>query len=96
MFLITYKKRNGELIYRKRMSLPGNIGQTTSMGWLIQDINYFYNGKYYSASDYYKLMNKHHNIVKSYRKLKEFIKNDLWKYALFVLYIPLITLYLSK
>lgn len=96
MYLITYQKRNGELIYRERMSLPGRIGDTTSMGWLIQDINYFYNGKYYSNSDYNKLMNKNHNIVKSYRRIREFIKKDLWKYTLFILYIPLITLYIAK
>ena len=96
MFLIVYQKRNGELIYRKRMSLPGRIGEQTSMGWTIQDINYFYNGKYYSASDYNKLMSKQHNIVKSFRKLKDFIIHDLWKYALFILYIPLITLYIVK
>ena len=96
MFLIVYQKRNGELIYRTRNSLPGKIGDITSMGWLIKDINYLYHGKYYSASDYNRLMNKQHNIVKSYRKLKQFIKNNLWKYALFILYIPLITLYIEK
>ena len=96
MFLIVYQKRNGELIYRTRNSIPGKIGAITSMGWLIKDINYFYKGKYYSASDYNRLMSKQHNIVISFRKLKKFVKNDLWKYALFILYIPLITLYVAK
>ena len=96
MFLITYKKRNGELIYRERMSLPGKIGDTTSMGWLIVDIKENFRGKYYSSSECSRLAEKRSKFVKRYRKLKDFMKNDLWKYSLFVLYIPLITLYLIK
>lgn len=51
--IITYRKNNGELIYRGRLSLPeARIGETTSMGWKVVDIHYEYNGNFLHYEDY--------------------------------------------
>ena len=53
--IVTYRKQNGELIYRGRVSLPEyGIGEETSMGWKIVDIHYEYNGNYLHYEDYRK------------------------------------------
>lgn len=56
MYLVIYEKRNGDIIKRKRFSLPGHtIGEYTSMGWKIIDILWFYDGEYYSFPDYCRI-----------------------------------------
>lgn len=56
---ITYQKRNGEIIERTRTTgLPYRIGDTTSMGWKVLDIQYLYNGKYYHSGEYEEKVNK--------------------------------------
>lgn len=92
MFLITYKKKNGELIYRKRMSVPCGIGQTTSMGWKVIDIKQNYKGKYVSLRDYAYLCQR--DRVFHHYKLK--IRTFLKKYASGLALIILIPLYLIK
>lgn len=92
MYLITYKKRSGELIYRKRNTLPGYIGQETSMGWIIENIEYLFGNKYYSLKDYQLLMEKR-NVKKYYsNKLEIFFK----KYSTILTIILLIILALIK
>ena len=92
MYLITYKKRSGELIYRKRNTLPGSIGQETSMGWIIENIEYLFGNKYYSLKDYQLLMEKR-NVKKYYsNKLEIFFK----KYSTILTLILLIILALIK
>ena len=92
MYLITYKKRSGELIYRKRNTLPGYIGQETSMGWIIENIEYLFGNKYYSFKDYQLLMEKR-NVKKYYsNKFEIFFK----KYSTILTLILLIILALIK
>lgn len=51
--IITYKKSNGDIIYRGRQSLPeAQIGEETSMGWKVMDIHYEYDGNYYHYCDW--------------------------------------------
>ena len=53
MYKIIYKKQNGKIIERVRNTLPiYGIGQETSMGWIIIDILFEYDGDYYTHSDY--------------------------------------------
>lgn len=92
MFLVTYRKRNGELIYRKRMSIPGKIGSKTSMGWKIENIQQELNGKYYSFRDYSFELRK--QIVFNHYKIK--VKNFFKKYSTTLALIILIPLYLIK
>ena len=55
-----YQKTNGTLIYRTSKTKPTyNIGQTTSMGWLVIDIKKLYKGKLLSFSEYDSVIMKH-------------------------------------
>lgn len=58
-----YKKGDGSLIYRTSKTKPiYNIGQTTSMGWLVLDIKRLYNGKLLSNYEYGSIVSKHLDI----------------------------------
>lgn len=92
MYKIIYQKENGIVFERIRNSLPGCIGDTTSMGWIIKDILYCYDKKYYSYQDYCIKMSK----LRKKNKIKRNINKYIKKYAVFVLYVPLITLYFLK
>ena len=64
---VTYQKRDGSIIQRLRNTLlPYKIGDTTSMGWKVLDIEYEYKNKYYSEHEYYSLI--HSNMKKSIKK----------------------------
>ena len=59
MIKITYQKKNGELIERKRQTINTcKIGETTSMGWKVLDIQYLYNGKYYHSGEYDQIIER--------------------------------------
>ena len=91
MYLIEYQKANGDILYRTRNTLPNSrIGEKTSMGWLVKDIKYKFNNKYYSASDYHRLQSKLKSILKTKRIIYRFIK----KYAFII--IVFIPIYLFK
>lgn len=50
---ITYQKYNGCIIQRYRnTTLQYNIGDRTSMGWKVLNIEYEYNNEYYSKYAY--------------------------------------------
>ena len=92
MFLVTYEKRNGDLLYRKRMSIPGKIGSITSMGWKIKDIKQEFKGKYYSFCDYNFQLRKY-QVINHYKiKVKRFFK----RYSTTLALIVMIPLYLIK
>lgn len=93
MYQITYKKQNGVVFNRIRNTLPvQTVGEVTSMGWIILDIKKNLNGKYYSHHEYYTLLNKKNTHYKTIKNIKKYIK----KYALYILYVPLITMYFIK
>lgn len=56
---ITYQKRDGSTIqkYRNTM-LPYKIGETTSIGWKVLNIEYEYKNKYYPEHEFYLLIHK--------------------------------------
>ncbi len=59
LYLIIYLKRDNTTIFRLRHTLETKkIGETTSMGWTILDIQYYRDGHFYSQSNYYKLLSK--------------------------------------
>jgi hypothetical protein len=92
MYQIEYKKRNGEIIKRIRNTLPGKIGETTSMGWIIVDIKYQLNGNYYSFMEYKTKMKKYHSLTLTKNKIKQLIK----KYRTTITIIIFVPLYLLK
>lgn len=72
MILVTYQKRNGEILQRKRKTYTSDvIGDTTSMGWKVLDIKYSYNGKYYSLSEYNSKLAKAQKRTKRYIQIKQ-------------------------
>ena len=56
---ITYQKRDGNIIQRYRNTvLPYKIGEETSMGWKVLNIEYEYKNKYYPEYEYNMLIHK--------------------------------------
>lgn len=67
--LVTYQKRNGDIIQRTvRNYPPYRVGETTCMGWKLLDIKQYYKGKYYSQMEYDRLIDK------DYKKMKKQIQ----------------------
>lgn len=59
MLLVTYQKENGCIIQRQRKTmLPYKIGERTSMGWIVLNIEYHYKDKYYPEYKYHMLIQK--------------------------------------
>lgn len=72
-YMITYQKRNGDILLRPRKALYGmQVGDTTSMGWKVLNIHYQYEGNYYTYLDYCKVVRGHLNQKK--RRKKKLIK----------------------
>ncbi len=75
MIQVTYKKRNGDIIQRLRTThVPYRVGETTSMGWIVLDIKYSYNGKFYHRSEYDTLLDKDWKRTIKICKIKRAIK----------------------
>lgn len=80
MIQVIYKKRNGDLIQRTINGLsPYRVGDVNSYGWTVASIKYQYKGKWYSKSDYDKLVDnaitKDRKIWKIKRKISALYKN---------------------
>lgn len=91
MYKIIYEKENGDIIERVRNTKPiTGIGERTSMGWLIKDILFKYDNKYYVYSDYCKLTSK----ARKKFKTQKMIKNLMKKYK--DIAIIIITFYVAK
>ena len=92
MYKIIYQKENGIIFERIRNTIPGNIGDITSMGWTIKDILYSYKNSYYSYSDYCILKRRSH---KRYM-IKKNINNCIKRYTNVFAYFIFITLIILK
>lgn len=69
---ITYRKNDGTIIqkYRKTV-LPYNIGDMTSMGWIVLNIEYEYNNKFYPEYKYNILIEKDKKASTKKKEIKE-------------------------
>lgn len=67
--LIIYKTTKNKTIFRLVDYPLVEIGDYTSMGWYVLDIQYFYKGRFYSKNEFYHLVdinkNKKENFIKS-------------------------------
>ena len=82
MYKITYQKSNGEIFDRIRNTLPiHSVGETTSMGWKILNIQWKYNKKFYSYADYNYLVKKEIERHHIYLKFKKAFNNFLKQYV---------------
>ena len=95
MMQITYQKRDGTTMKRLRNTmLPYSVGDTTSMGWKVINIEYEYKNKYYPEYEFRNL------IYQSKKKLirKQQIKEQIMIKTKSLLYnfIMLLILYYIK
>lgn len=92
MYQITYQKRNGVLFDRIRNTIPGKVGQTTSMGWIIMDIKYSWGNKYYSYEDYKRILHRSSNKRRTLRRIDKFIR----RYCTTLILVVLVPMYIFK
>ena len=95
MMQITYQKSNGCIIQRQRnTTLPYKIGETTSMGWKVLNIEYEYNNKFYPEYKYNMLMQ---NDKKAFIKKKQTIELCTREFKTFIYcFISILLLNLLK
>lgn len=92
MIQITYQKRNGNILYRLRKTmLPYRVGDTTSMGWKVLNIEYEYNQKFYTYYEYNKII---HKKKQKYLKRKQ-LENLCLKAITLLYYIIMIIIILN-
>jgi len=73
---ITYQKANGCVIQKQRNTmLPYKVGDTTSMGWKVLNIEYEYKDKFISVDKYNMMIQKERQMIAKRMQAKEsFIK----------------------
>lgn len=78
MLQVTYQKRNGVVFKRLRDTTPPyRVGEETSMGWKVLNIEYKYNNKFYPSYEYYKLIEKNKQKIIKRIQLKKKCKKVL-------------------
>lgn len=93
MYKITYQKRNGEVFDRIRATLPvKGIGDETSMGWTIMNVQFGLGSKYYDLREYQIKSRKQNNRYRVLRNINRVLKRYSTTFALIIL----IPLYLFK
>ena len=94
-YVVYYQKRNCEIIERFRTSLPDNrIGQHSSMGWLIKDIKYVYDGiTYDTKKEFDKAIHKKYRWRNFKRRLSRMAENHIGQLFI-VAYSSMLTAYL--
>lgn len=74
---ITYQKKDGSIIKRLRSTeLLYKIGQETSMGWKVLNIEYEYKNKFYSEYGRFKEIQKDKKKEMKKQEIKKFCKNQ--------------------
>ena len=72
MVQITYQKSDGTIFKRQNKSeWVHDIGESTSMGWKVLEIEYEYNNKFYPKAEYEAIM---HRKRRAYYKKKQAIE----------------------
>ena len=91
MIQVTYQKRDGNIIHRPRNTiLPYKVGDTTSMGWKVLNIEYEYKNKYYPEYEYNVLIAKNR---KRYVKIRETRDRILKEFKTLLYYFIVIIMY---
>lgn len=91
MIQVTYQKRDGDVIHRPRNTiLPYKVGDTTSMGWKVLNIEYEYKNKYYPEYEYNVLIAKNR---KRYVKIRETRDRILKEFKTLLYYFIVIIMY---
>lgn len=83
MMQVTYQKRDGSIMQKfRKTELPYRIGDETSMGWKVLNIEYEYENKFYPKYEYNMLKDMNKKKIIKMKKMKEIcireIKNILY------------------
>lgn len=75
---ITYQKKNGNIIHKFRNTpLPYGIGDITSMGWKVLNIEYEYKGEYYPGYKFDMIIRKNKQSFIRKKQMRELCINNL-------------------
>lgn len=89
---ITYQKKDGCIIKRLRKSLlPYKIGEETSMGWKVLNIEYEYKNKFYPEYKYHMLIHKDKCMCIKRQKARELYIQEIKTFLYCILAILLVT-----
>lgn len=92
-YLMIYKKRNGNIIYRTSKTKPTyEKGNITSMGWEVLDIQRIAKGRIMSCSEYDTLLYKRYKLrnliaLPSQSDIRSFIEFMIVVLLLYVLFV---------
>ena len=90
---VTYQKRDGSVIQKQRNTmLPYKIGETTSMGWKVINIEFEYNNKLYSEHDYGKIIQTNKRKYIRRKQTRELITKELKTILYYILIIMMYNL----
>ena len=86
MYLISYQKRNGDIICRVRNTMPQYaLNRETSMGWKVVDIKQRFKGSYYSIPEWNKLSRKNIKKQRFIRKINKLFKEYATKFVMVII-----------
>ena len=90
MIQITYQKKDGDIMKKLRKTMiPYKIGDTTSMGWKVLNIEYEFDNNYYPESKYNLLVEKSKQSSIKKQQKKELIRREfktfLYYFIVFVI-----------
>ena len=91
MVQVTYVKRNGDILRRTIGGYtPYRIGDINSYGWKVTDVKYKWkDNKYYSRSEYDRLVNKSISLDRKIGKYKRTIER-VYKELAYIFYLLMI------
>lgn len=93
MLQITYQKKDGCIFQRYRNTMiPYKIGDTTSMGWKVLNVEYEYENKYYPEQEYYTLIHRNKQTRIKKRKNIELCMNEFKKFMYYFIAAMLVNL----
>lgn len=88
---ITYQKRDGSIIQRYRnTNLPYKIGQETSMGWKVLNVEHEYKNKYYPEHKYSMLVQKKKQMCIKRKLARELYIKEFKTFLYYILAVILV------
>lgn len=90
---ITYQKRDGSIFQRIRKTMiPYQIGDTTSMGWKVLNIEYRYKNNYYSYYEYSMLIYRQKQFYLKKQQIKKICKMCITSLLYYIIGLIIINL----
>lgn len=94
---ITYQKKDGSIFQRIRNSIiPYKIGDRTSMGWTVLNIEYEYKNKFYTEYQYDVIIHKNRQLFLKKKKLKELFFKEIKTLLYYIIAFLIINWFIKK